>query len=226
MKAAKINNLVIFDFCETLCKYQTANHFVDFASHNTNMSFLNKLLSFFSSNRLLISLIWLIAPRFNFSKRTKLFSLKGCSESVLLDRGRSYFDKCKYDLHDIVVEKLKHHVSIGDHVIIVSGGYEIYLSYFKNHFGISAVLGTKIKFKNNFCCGTIEGSDCMFMEKISRIKSYIEDNQLFFENTISYTDSITDIDLLRFSDKPYVISLGNSQKWAISNGFEEIIIKD
>ena len=148
MKRAKINNLVIFDFCETLCKYQTANDFVDFASHNTNMSFLNKLLSFLSSNRLLISLIWLVAPRFNFSKRTKLFSLKGCSESVLLDHGRSYFDKCKYDLHDIVVEKLKHHVSIGDHVIIVSGGYEIYLSYFKNYFGISAVLGTKIKFKN------------------------------------------------------------------------------
>lgn len=225
MKRDKINNLVIFDFCETLCKYQTANDFVDFASPNSNMSFLNKLFSFFSSNRLLISLIWLIAPRFNFSKRTKLFSLKGCYESVLLDYGRSYFDKCKYDLHDIVVEKLKHHVSIGDHVIIVSGGYEIYLSYFKNYFGISAVLGTKIKFNNGFCSGTIDGNDCMFSEKIRKIQSYIDENQLSFENIVSYSDSITDIELLKFSNKAYVISIDKPQEWAIKNSFEEIIIK-
>jgi phosphoserine phosphatase len=154
----------------------------------------------------------------------KLFSIKGVKQNKLMPLGKEYFEFLTNNLNFEIVSLLYDHINNGDHVIIVSGGYLNYLSYFKDHFKINAILSTKILIKNDTCSGLIEGKDCMFEDKIIYIKNYIKNCNLNFEKSVCYTDSITDISLLKWVDIPVVVSNKVSQTWAKENHFNEIII--
>jgi HAD superfamily hydrolase (TIGR01490 family) len=220
-----MKNLAIFDFCSTLCKYETAGDFVDFVlrSQVKQNVIINKLISIFS-HRYIIDTISFLFPKFNFSKKLKLFFLSGIQKSDLEELGYKYFNYCKNDLNIPIVQLLERHVANGDHVIIVSGGLEVYLIYFKEYLNINNVIGTKLKYFNKSCCGVISGKDCMYDEKVKKIKAYISSNRLNFESIVSYSDSINDLSLLKFSNKSFVVSKTNSQAWASIYGFNEIII--
>ena len=217
--------LVIFDFCDTICKIQSANYFVDFCLKKLCMKGVYfKLLAFFSSNLLILRVLAIFFPSFNFSKRLKLFALRGIDQYELLIIAKQFHEFLIGFLNNEVVKILERHVNEGDHVIIVSGGYFEYLQYFKNYFKIYEVLATKISFNNGKCNGYFEGQDCMFDEKINMINNYIEKSKLEYSSSICYTDSITDLGLLKWVDHPIVVSNLISQKWPLEYGFIEIVI--
>jgi HAD superfamily hydrolase (TIGR01490 family) len=217
--------LVIFDFCETLCKTQTANNFIEFCNNKLKRkNFYISSLSYLSSNILIIKIISKLFPKFNFSKKVKLYSLKGVTQNELTPIAKEYFNFLLNNLNLEIVTLLYNHVNNDDHVIIVSGGYFNYLTYFKDHFNIKAILASNILFRNNTCTGILEGKDCMFDEKIFYIENYIKKYNLNFENSVCYTDSISDISLLKWVGIPVVVSNKESQSWVKKNNFKEIII--
>jgi HAD superfamily phosphoserine phosphatase-like hydrolase len=220
-------NLVIFDFCETICKIQSANKFVDFCLKKLCIKGIYfKILSFFSSNMFVLRIMSTLFPTFNFSKRVKLFALRGIEQSDLLIIAKDFFEYLINDLNDEIVSILERHVNEGDHVIIVSGGYYEYLNYFKSYFKIKAIISTKIAFKNSMCLGYFDGVDCMFDEKINLIQKYIYSSNLKFERSICYTDNISDLSSLQWVDDPIVVSDKSSQQWPQEYSFKEIIINN
>jgi len=220
-------NLVIFDFCETICKYQSANRFVDFCLLKSDKkSFYYRCLSYLSSNIFIIKVLGRIFPKFNFCKRVKLFSLKGISQSKLNYFSKQYFEQLLINLNEDIVTILEKHVREGDHVLIVSGGYIEYLNNFKSYFKIKEVIATRIAFRNGKCNGLFEGKDCMFEEKINMTQCYLDSIELNYNKSICYTDSISDLSLLKWVDYPVVVSNMISQKWSNEYGFREIIIND
>ena len=72
--------------------------------------------------------------------------------------------------------------------------------------------------------GFFLGKDCLFQQKVVLIEKYIKDNHLKFSETIAYSDSKTDLPLLQWADEAIVVSKNESQAWASSYGFKEIII--
>ena len=117
------------------------------------------------------------------------------------------------------------HIKKGDHVIVVSGGYDIYINYFADDYNINYVCATQIKFKNQVCTGLFKGNDCMYKQKVNAVNQYIKQKNIQYNKSIFYTDSISDIALMKWVDKGIVISKNKSQSWAKHYGFKEIIWK-
>lgn len=219
-------NLVIFDFCETLCKIQSANTFVDYCLVKLNKKGLYfRFLSYLSSNMLLIKILAKIFPTYNFSKKVKLFALRGTDQLKLSILAKEFYEHLLTKLNHEIVSMLENHVNKGDHVIIVSGGYLEYLHNFKNYFNIKEVIATKIAFNDGICQGLFQGKDCMFEEKVNFVQNYIENNpKINFKSSICYTDSISDLSLCKWVDEPIVVSNLISQKWPKEYRFREIVI--
>ena len=218
-------NLVIFDFCETIYKFQSANRFVDFCLEKLNKkSVYYRFLSYLSSNMLIIKVLAKIFPSYNFSKRVKLFTLRRVNQIKLSKIANEFYEELLINLNGEVVSMLENHINEGDHVIIVSGGYWEYLHNFKSLFKIKAVIATKISFRHGKCKGYFYGKDCMFKEKINMIQDYIYNSKIKYKKSICYTDSISDLSLLKWVEEPIVISNLTSQKWPQDYGFREIII--
>ena len=125
--------LVVFDFCETLVNFQSADRFVDYIIEKENY---RKYRWLFQLNRILtrlrvmavLSKIW---PELNPSKRLKLLQIKGVSEEKIEKYAREFYDeKVMPNLITPLYQLMQNHVSSGDHVMVISGGYAPYIKVF------------------------------------------------------------------------------------------------
>jgi HAD superfamily phosphoserine phosphatase-like hydrolase len=110
-----------------------------------------------------------------------------------------------------------------DHILIVSGGYAPYIKYFSEINKLHYSFATEIEFNNNKATGKFIGKDCLYAQKVLLLNQYLKENALDFDKSVAYSDSITDLPLLKWANKAYVVSKNTSQKWAKENGLNEII---
>lgn len=220
------NKFVVFDFCETLISFQTADRFVDFIIKNENyqkhkgLRILNSLMTKFR----LIAVIRKLFPQLNFSKRLKLLQIRGISVDILENYAiRFYEEVLMKNKIDVLYNLLRSHKENGDHILIVSGGYGPYIKYFAQVHGINFYFATEIACVNNKVTGKFLNKDCLFGQKVVLIDSYLKRNSLKFDESIVYSDSITDLPLLQWADNAYVVSRDQSQKWVKEYGFNEIV---
>ena len=215
--------MVFFDFCETLVNFQTADGFVDFVREKSGCK---RMLKIEKLQKLLIKLrffavCYKVFPKKSIEKRFKLFQLRGFSMDELNEYSKLFYsEKIKSNFIQEIFEKFLKHKSEGDTIVVISGGYSLYLKHFIEEFNIPHLFASEIEFKNNYCTGLIKGMDCLYDNKVTFIEGHgIEKEQ----NTFAYSDSITDLPLLKWVKRGIVISKNIPQKWAIQNGFEEII---
>lgn len=110
----------------------------------------------------------------------------------------------------------------GYRIVIVSGGYDIYLKTFCKHFNINDIICTKISFTNEICDGTIQGLDCLLDNKIIMLESYLGRNN-DTKQWYAFSDSRTDLPLLNYVGNPYGIKRRIENKpWIIENNFKLI----
>lgn len=222
----KNNQWAIFDFCETLVCFQTADAFIDFIKNKSNSkkikvgSFVLRLVN----KSKVFSLINRISKRNQYLyKQLKLRLLSGLSETEILRYAKEYFDeKIKPNLIYETTEKLKKLQKLGFKIIIVSGGYSIYIQFFAKEFNVDVVIANQISFKDNICRGKIDGLECMGDNKILLLNKFFKDKPAYSE---TYSDNFSDLPLLQWSDKAFVVSKQQSQKWPEKYGFNEIIWK-
>ncbi len=219
-------NFVVFDFCETLITFQTADRFVDFIieceGYNKYRG-LRKLTTWMVKFKLL-AIIAKLYPELNLSKRLKLYQIKGLSRDFI----KKYAEKYYYEILiknriDVLSELLINHKKNGDHILIVSGGYAPYIKYFSELHGVNSYFATEIEFVDEKVSGKFLGKDCLYQQKVKLIDFYIKRNKIEFDESIAYSDSITDLPLLKWANSAYVVSKGQSQKWAKEYGFNEIV---
>ena len=220
--------LVVFDFCETLVTFQTADKFIDYVLENENYKkyrWLNTFKNILTKLRFL-AIVSKLFPKLNLSKRLKLYQIKGVSKIAIDALAIQYYNevlihhKIKH-LHELLLK----HIDNKDHILIVSGGYAPYIKYFSEIYKLQYSFATEIEFHNNSATGMFSGKDCLFNQKVVLIETYLRNNKMIFDESIAYSDSITDLPLLRWADKAMVVSKGKSQKWAKENNFKEIIWK-
>jgi|688.fasta_scaffold167028_3 phosphatidylglycerophosphatase C len=221
--------IVIFDFCDTLVNFQTANEFVRFCHKDKRV-----LIDINNKSRLIYKIISLsfvqmifdkFFPNLNISKKLFLRSLKGASYSVINDLGYEFYLKnIKSALNIEILNLLKFHQHNGDIIIVASGGYDSYLNFFIENFNIDYLLSTRIQFEKEILTGIFQGRDCLNFNKLGLVKKLIKKNGLCGKSKMVYTDSYSDLPLLLWVDEAVVVSKGQSQIWPSEYSFKEIII--
>ena len=213
--------IAFFDFCETIANFQTGDAFIRYV--------LNKeqAYSFNFYTYLRLTLIKLKSKLIkNYSCKLPLLSLlKGLSYEKLDNYALSFYvEKVRNNFIPEVVEELKRIVSDGYRVYLISGGYDLYLKYFIDEFKLDGYFSTKIKFENGLCLGCFDGLDCMNSNKIKYIENFFSKENIENYHTIAYSDSPSDIPLLKYVKEAVVVT-PKEKSWADNFNFKKLIYK-
>lgn len=221
------DKVALFDFCETLVDFQTADAYVNYVrekSQNKRMQKIERTQSFLVNTRVMMLLEKLTFGRFAINKRLKLSQLKGFNYEELDNYARDYYyEKIQPHLITPILEELKSLKNQGFKVGIVSGGYGIYEKLFVKDYGLDFLLCSNIQIgSNGICTGKMEGKDCMNENKIEYLERYFDNTPQY---TVSYSDSISDLPFLRWANDGVVVSRGKHQIWVDKYNFKEIVWK-
>lgn len=216
--------LIIFDFCETLVNIQTADNFVLWVldKEKVNSKFQLDFIRTLKKIKF-ITIVNLLLPKLNIEKRLMLRLLKNLSQETINENAKNYAQWLKgkwiLELKDLFMM----HVDTGAKIVVISGGYEIYLKHFFAEFPEVVVFGTKIEFKNGKLTGKFDGKDCMFQEKVNILNRWIETSGENMEKSVVFSDSISDLPLLKWANEGFVVSHKKEQNWSEMNNLKEII---
>jgi HAD superfamily hydrolase (TIGR01490 family) len=216
-------NIAIFDCCETIVNFQTADAFVSFIREQSESQKMeqmeSKRLHFRATN--LGQLLW----RFGLDENKKKVAsqLDGMPRESVIIYAESYLRNVlsKNFIPDTIelINKLK---GQGYCLILISGGYWDYIKPLGDSLGFDYVISTHLKYKDGVCTGKF-GKDCMGKQKVYQFKRFLKSEGILPKTIISISDSESDLPILRIADKSIVISRKH-QKWVpFSDKFEEII---
>jgi HAD superfamily phosphoserine phosphatase-like hydrolase len=218
------DRVALFDFCETLANFQTADAYVDYVRYRLNderMLRLERLQICLRKIKLIQLLDKITRYRYSINKRIKLWQLKGHQLSELDELAKGYYmEKIRPNLIPDMVEKLLDLKSSNYSILLVSGGYDIYLRCFADEYELNGVISTKIGFKNNVCTGRFDGYDCLRDGKVKLLNKYYLSKPKY---SCGFSDSSSDIPFLRWVNDGFVVSRNNHQEWSSQNNFKEII---
>lgn len=216
--------VALFDFCETLANFQTADEFVRYVRERTKnkMMFRKEKFRLFLRKCRVETLVTLFFRHLSFNKRLVLWQLKGFSESQIEKYAEEYYNKVvRPNLINETVEELKKLQTEGYEICIVSAGYEIYLKYFCKEFEIPLknIIAVKIKFESGKCMGCFDGGDRLWDKTDKLNERYDRD----LVESIAYSDSKTDLPLLKWAKEGVVVCRKDKKSWAKEYNFKEIL---
>ncbi|MFJ1329478.1 MULTISPECIES: HAD family hydrolase [Capnocytophaga] len=219
--------VALFDFCETLVSFQTADRFVDFVrkkTKSTRMLFW-EYVRFLLVKFRFFRIISIFFPKNNWHKKLKMYQLKGFSQKKLRELSQEYYTlEIRPNLILPIQQELEEKQTQDMNICVVSGGFSIYIEPFCREFGVSKMVATDIGFtQKGRCTGRMKGVDCMHEKKITRLKEILDFSQVDWGSSIAYSDSITDLPLLTIVGEGVVVSRKKSQQWAKQHNLKEII---
>ena len=121
-----------------------------------------------------------------------------------------------------LVSAITGHLNDGSKVIILSGALQPFLEVFIEYLGMEAdVIGTQLFFDEKGICAGRIGKINNGIEKVNRLKAWIDENNVGDRKIWAYADSESDIPLLEFADKAIVVQPSDALKRiAESKGWE------
>lgn len=217
--------IAILDFCGTIVNFQTADEFVHYhrMKHGGYVMKMKSLLQKLLWKSGIIMFLTKKYPKASINKRMILWQLKGESR-ILLEASANdfYINRIKPNFIPEMISEITRLKDNGYTLLLVSGGYDIYLKYFADEFDISSVLATRIGFRDNVCLGTFDGNDCLWEEKVRRVEYCIGPNS-DIEHSVSYSDSISDLPIMQWTDEAYVVRRHNQSNWGERFHFKDIV---
>lgn len=216
--------VAVFDFCETLADFQTANAFVDYVRQQAGRFSIrcrHILFLALSKGQVIKLLNTITKNRYSIGKILRLRELKGISRETIDRMALHYYTECvKPHLIATMVDKLRQLQNKGYAVGLSSGGYDVYLKYFVEDYAIDFCQCSELEFKNGRCTGRIVGTDCMREEKVKRLSATFGSTP---RESLAFSDSISDLPLLKWAASGVVVSRSKHQDWADKYQLQEII---
>ena len=225
----KKDKIALFDFCETLVSFQTADAFVRFVGEATGSVRVARALRIHHllARKGILQCLYKLFPKASPGKRIVARGLRGIPEQELdLLAGRYYAERLKPALIPEVIGRLRDLQQEGWRIVLVSGGYEIYLRHFALDFDIAPedILATRLDFRRNLCTGSFAGKDCMYDNKTMYLDRCFRRGAY---ESVAFSDSDSDLPLLRWADSGVVVRRRSRQAgWAELYGFSELIWED
>ncbi|MCK4709626.1 MAG: HAD family hydrolase [Gammaproteobacteria bacterium] len=101
-----------------------------------------------------------------------------------------------------LVEK---HKSEGDTLIIITATNSFVTAPIAKAFGIEHLIATEPETKNGRFTGKIAGTPCFQEGKVTRLKNWLLEQNIKFENCVFYSDSNNDLPLLKMVKNPVAV---------------------
>ncbi|MBW6411067.1 HAD-IB family hydrolase [Clostridium weizhouense] len=149
----------------------------------------------------------------------KIIDVKTAKEAIYLPLKyltekelEEFYDKVLLKKVNIeVMKKLNFHKEQGCRILLVSASPEVYLQYFLKNSLIDGIIGTKLKMVDGKYTNEIYGENCKGIEKINRIKQYLNENNLEidFDKSFGYSDSLSDKPMLSLVKNRYKVDKNN-----------------
>ena len=219
------DKIALFDFCNTIVNFSTADRFIDFVrkeKSDVKMKIKEEVRKFLNKTGF-IKFLQKFYDK-NINKMLYLWQLKGMSYRELDEFAKFYYENLiKKRLIKETIEEIDRLKKADYRLLVVSGGYDIYLKYFVKDFDFDGLISTKIAFKNEKVTSKIEGLDCLGENKVVLLKDFFQKENLKSIDSIAYSDSMIDLPLLNYCKKGVVVSFQKSSEWVSVNNFEEII---
>jgi phosphatidylglycerophosphatase C len=217
-----MKNIIIFDLDYTLTKKGTWGRFVLYTVKYKPWIWLPLILSAgFAQWRYKAG----YTPRISVKQSMMKWSMAGHSK-VKMERLADEFAKNEvlHGLRPGAIEALNYHKSSGDIIIIASAAVDLIVKPVAELLKIDYWVATNMRWINNFLSEGFESKNCYGSEKLERVKQLLENTLAYDRNETfikMYTDSISDIDILRFSDEGVAVNPDRKlAKVAIDENFE------
>lgn len=225
-----MKKIALFDFCQTLCDFETADPFVDYVKEHVDptkrMLVISRMMSFFR----LVGLNFVfnvIGHIFHCSinKKLLLLELKGIEKHKIDILALDYYkSKIKPHLIPDMISILKTEKNSGKEIAIVSASYHPFLRYFCVDFDVDYLVTNEFLYnKDDVFEGKICQKDCIYKNKVSRLKKELKN--ISYNIVSSYGDSMSDSPILSIAEQGFVISHKYHKPWVEKTSFKEIIWK-
>ena len=212
--------IALFDFCETLVNYQTADYFVEYVLKKYKRNgFYSFIMAIKPANRYL-------AKNWMIRKHIHLYQMKGLGQKEIDAAANEFFLKyIEPNQFNSMVELIEEYQKNGYKTYIVSGGYEPYIRYYAEKHNMDGIVANEFSYKETSdkkFSGKLTREDCMGAEKVNRL------NEMFagvsIEDSIGFSDSLSDLPMLNWCNKKVLVSKYKERKCAAENGLDPIVL--
>ena len=217
-----MKNIIIFDLDYTLTKKGTWGRFVLHTVKYKPWIWLPLILSAgFAQWRYKAG----YTPRISVKQSMMKWSMVGYSKVKMKRLAYEFAKKeVSYGLRPGAIEALNYHKSSGDIIIIASAAVDLIVKPVAELLKIDHWVATNMRWTNNFLSEEFASKNCYGSEKLERVKQLLDNILAYNRKEIfikMYTDSISDIDILRFSDAGVAVNPDRKlAKVAIDENFE------
>lgn len=188
--------LVIFDFCDTIITGQSVSLFINYLYNKESI-----IKKYYLKARTKLNPFKL--DDINY-KNHLLKPYKGLTKNELDIIGEEFYNNVlKSRFNKKVISKLKSHKKRNHKIIVVSGGFDVYLKHFAKEFE-TKLISTKLEFKDNKFTGRLM-KQCLNENKIKMLESNFNLKNYDLKKSFAYSDSQSDKELLSLFGNVYVI---------------------
>ena len=120
------------------------------------------------------------------------------------------------------VKALARHKANGDHILIASAAVDLIVAPISAKLGADGYVCTRLDWsKDDLLLPDFASQNCYGTAKLKSVKAYIERQGLSDLDTVFYTDSRADIEVMRFADKAIAVNPDSRlEKLALDEGYD------
>lgn len=187
-----MKKIALFDVCHTLVNTSTIREFTEEYLRSPEHIFWKILrkLGFISDESYRLHYV-------------KLF--KGKSREKIESLGREYAHHLRTLLKPKTFTLLEQLRVDGYEIYLVSAGFDVYLKYFAERLKVQLVCTVLELDEQGNYTGKFSGIDCYGDGKVTKFKQVIQGQEIDWENSYSFGDSVTDIPILSLVGNTYVV---------------------
>lgn len=140
-----------------------------------------------------------------YSMRSYINSFQNCSEKEINQFFLEVATKMENDLSTTVIDRIKKHQEEGYYVMLVSGAFVPLLTTVTKELRFNSIVGTKVPIKNNHYDKKTPVIHIHGSRKKDEIFAHLANDEIDWENSYAYGDSIADIDVLELVGNPVAV---------------------
>jgi HAD superfamily hydrolase (TIGR01490 family) len=224
--------LALFDFCNTIVDFSTADAYIQYVldhlseeerKRRTKKHELFRNLKIVWVHDLFVSRK-ILKNRVYLNKCLYLESIAGITYEVMNEYAKAYYkERIRPHLIKPTISELELKMREGFRIAIISGGYDLYLRYFAEEYGIHDLICTHIEFYNHRATGKIDGIDCMDNRKVTLLEAHYDGIDIDQDSSFVYSDSRSDLPILTWAGNGVVVARKKVPDWAKKNGLRYLI---
>lgn len=216
--------VAIFDFDGTLYKKETYQLLMDHLKthpvyHTKYSRFFRTILPRYIANKLKIYPTRRMRER---SMQIYMDALKDIPEIELHTFFEELAAKMGPDFNEVVCNRLNEHHKDGVLIMVVSGAYDLLLQKALHDLPVDVFIGTTIPFSGGHIDQTQSLYHVQAERKNEKIMEHLEDEEIHWEESYAYGDSLSDVSVLEIVGNPVAVrpeqalrDVAESRSWEI-----------